>query len=100
MSKAFLPPDKPLYACREETCEGCEVSGRLLCHFNGPQPALFALLVLPVFAAGDYAPWLFSPWFLLPWFGLIVSCFGFIEIRVMCSHCPHYAEGELRTLKC
>jgi hypothetical protein len=25
--------------------------------------------------------------------------FGFIEIRVMCSHCPHYAE-EGKSLKC
>jgi hypothetical protein len=24
---------------------------------------------------------------------IIVAFFGFIEIRVMCSHCPHYAEN-------
>jgi hypothetical protein len=36
---------------------------------------------------------------LVAWIGIIISFFGFIEIRVMCSHCPHYAE-EGSTLKC
>jgi hypothetical protein len=27
------------------------------------------------------------------------GCFGLLEIRVMCSHCPHYAEAG-RLLKC
>ena len=36
---------------------------------------------------------------LLVWLGLIVGFFGFVEIRVMCSHCPHYAE-EGNTLRC
>jgi hypothetical protein len=36
---------------------------------------------------------------LIPWLVLIIGYFGFVEIRVMCSHCPHYAE-EGRSLKC
>ena len=36
---------------------------------------------------------------LIPWLILIIGYFGFVEIRVMCSHCPHYAE-EGSTLKC
>ena len=38
-------------------------------------------------------------WSLLIWIALVIGYFGFIEIRVMCSHCPHYAE-EGRTLRC
>ena len=30
---------------------------------------------------------------------MIVGFFGFLEIRVMCSHCPHYAEPGY-SLKC
>lgn len=30
---------------------------------------------------------------------MIIGYFGFVEIRVMCSHCPHYAE-EGSSLKC
>jgi hypothetical protein len=37
--------------------------------------------------------------FLFPWIVFIISYFGFIEIRVMCSHCPHYAETG-NSLKC
>lgn len=29
----------------------------------------------------------------------MIAFFGFIEIRVMCSHCPHYAESPT-SLKC
>lgn len=36
---------------------------------------------------------------LIIWIAMIVSFFGFIEIRVMCSHCPHYAE-EGSSLRC
>jgi hypothetical protein len=35
----------------------------------------------------------------LIWVGLCVGFFGFVEIRVMCSHCPHYAE-EVAALTC
>jgi hypothetical protein len=38
-------------------------------------------------------------WLLIPWLTMIIGYFGFIEIRVMCSHCPHYAESD-SSLKC
>lgn len=40
-----------------------------------------------------------SGWLLLPWLLIVVGYFGFVEIRVMCSHCPHYAE-EGSSLTC
>jgi len=38
-------------------------------------------------------------WWLLPWLMTIIGFFGFVEIRVMCSDCPHYAE-QGSSLKC
>ena len=35
----------------------------------------------------------------LLWITVIVGFFGFIEIRVLCTHCSHYAE-EGRSPKC
>ena len=37
--------------------------------------------------------------FLVPWFIAILGYFGLLEIRALCSHCPHYAEPG-RILKC
>ncbi len=49
---------------------------------------------------GGYAAFHFGLYWLLGLIGLIVLYFGFVEIRMMCSHCPHYAEPELKSLKC
>lgn len=38
-------------------------------------------------------------WWLVLWLLVIPGYFGLLEIRVMCSHCPHYAE-EGSTLRC
>jgi hypothetical protein len=38
-------------------------------------------------------------WYLLGWIGLAVFFFGFWEIRILCSHCPFYAEKGT-TLHC
>jgi hypothetical protein len=37
---------------------------------------------------------------LIPWVLLSLSYFGLVEIRVMCSHCPHYAEPGTKSLQC
>ncbi len=60
----------------------------------------FLVMAAPVFLLGGYFIYQLERWLLIPWVLFIVSYFGFIEIRVMCSHCPHYGEPELRTLKC
>ena len=96
----FLDPDKPLYTCDEESCADCPVSGKLVCHFNGRQLSVFLVLALPLFLAAGYALGAYNPFLLIPWVVFIFSYFGFIEIRVMCSHCPHYAEPDVRSLKC
>jgi len=95
----FLDPDKPLSTCKATTCKGCPVADILVCHFNGKQLSFFISLALPLFLGAGYAIFLFNPLLLIPWLLFIVSYFGLIEIRVMCSHCPHNEEEELQTLK-
>ncbi len=96
----FLDPKRPLNTCKEKGCEDCNVRNSLVCHFNISQLAGFLLCALPLFVVGFIGIYAYSFWALLVWLGIILSYFMFIEIRVMCSHCPHYAEPETRTLKC
>jgi hypothetical protein len=53
----------------------------------------------PPFIAGGAGIARVSGWGLLAWALIALGFFGFLEIRVMCSHCPHYAEPG-STLRC
>jgi len=100
MSKMFLESDKSLYTCNVENCHNCGLSDKLVCHFNIKQLFGFLFVVSPSFIIAGIIIIKFNPFLLFPWIVLILSYFGFVEIRVMCSHCPHYAESEIKTLKC
>jgi len=100
MSKMFLDPDKSLHTCNAENCNDCELSDKLVCHFNIKQLLGFLLIAFPSFIIAGIIIFKFNPFLLIPWIVLILSYFGFVEIKVMCSHCPHYAESEIKTLKC
>ena len=95
----FFDPTVPIATCDASNCGGCRVSDSIQCHFGPGDLFHFYLIFMPIPLVGG-AGILAVGWVpLLIWIGLIVSFFGFIEIRVMCSHCPHYAE-EGSTLKC
>lgn len=96
----FLESDKLLYTCNAENCHDCELSDKLVCHYNIKQLFGFLLIVVPSFIIAGIIIFKFNPFLLVPWIVFFLSYFGFIEIRVMCSHCPHYAESEIKTLKC
>ena len=99
MSGLFLDPHKPLGTCQSQSCDGCPVHEDIVCHFNGTQLSHFFLIVLPAFLLGGSAIFR-TGWIpLLVWIGIIIGFFMFTEIRVMCSHCPHYAE-EGNSLQC
>ena len=100
MSKMFLEPDKPLHTCHAKNCHDCELPDKLVCHFNIKQLFGFLLIVVPSFIIAGIIIIRFNPFLLIPWIVFFLSYFGFIEIRMMCSHCPHYAELEINTLKC
>jgi hypothetical protein len=95
----FLDPEKPLATCMAESCRGCSVSEELHCHFRPRDLIHFLLISAPSFLLGGVGICRVSGWLVAPWSLMIIGYFGFLEIRVMCSHCPHYAEPG-RTLKC
>jgi hypothetical protein len=100
MSDLFLSPTKPLSTCSATACDGCPVQHSLQCHFGGKELGRFMLIALPPFIIGGIGIAQLSAWYLIPWIALCMSYFGLIEIRVMCSHCPHYAEPGTSSLKC
>jgi len=95
----FLDPSKPVATCVSETCNKCPVSETLHCHFSLRDLIHFLLIALPSFLIGGAGIYHRNGWMLILWLVMVVGYFGFIEIRVMCSHCPHYAEPG-STLKC
>ncbi len=100
MENLFLDQKKTLHTCKEEDCKNCNVSKDINCHFNLKQLLNFLLIALPPFIIGGYTIYTHNWIFLAIWIVIILLYFGLVEIRVMCSHCPHYAEPKLKTLKC
>jgi hypothetical protein len=96
---AFLDPTKPIATCTAESCVDCPAGPVVHCHFRGRELAHFLVNVLPAFVIGGAGIARLGWWWLLPWGAIAFGYFGLLEIRVMCSHCPHYAEAG-SSLKC
>ncbi|MFO7841423.1 MAG: hypothetical protein R6V48_04615 [Fidelibacterota bacterium] len=58
------------------------------------------MIAFPPFIIGGIMISRYDPLLLIPWIMIILFYFGFVEIRVLCSHCPHYAEPDTGILKC
>ncbi len=95
----ILDPNKPIASCTSEKCDDCTVLKTLHCHFTFKDLIFFYLISFPAFLLGGAGIYHMSGWWLIPWLIIIIGFFGFVEIRVLCSHCPHYAE-EGNYLKC
>jgi hypothetical protein len=95
----FLDPHKPIATCESDSCEDCAVNSDLHCHFTLKDWIYFLFISVPPFLLGGAGIYYMNGWLLIPWILFMVAYFGFIEIRVMCSHCPHYAESST-SLKC
>lgn len=95
----FLNPNSPISTCISEKCDSCSVRKSLHCHFALKDLIHFYLICFPAFLLGGAGIYHINGWWLIPWLIIIVGFFGFVEIRVLCSHCPHYAE-EGSSLKC
>jgi hypothetical protein len=100
MKKLFLDPLKPLTTCSSTNCQDCALNRRLQCHFSIWELLRFFAIAFPPFILAGIGIARVNSWLLLPWITLIFSYFGFIEIRVMCAHCPHYAEPGTKSLQC
>jgi len=95
----FLNPNKPISTCISEKCNSCAVRKTLHCHFKLRDLIHFYLIVSPSFLLGGAGIYHIGGWWFIPWLIIIIGFFCFVEIRVLCSHCPHYAE-EGSSLKC
>jgi hypothetical protein len=81
-------------------CANCSIVGRLKCryssgdlfHFLGTLLSFLLPALIGVIVSG-------YGWYILGWMGLAIFFFGFWEIRILCSHCPFYAEKGT-TLHC
>lgn len=81
-------------------CAACPVAGHLKCRFNRRYLlhflGMFGVFAIPAFIGviqGGYG------WYLLGWVAFWLVFFGLWEIRILCSHCPYYAEKGA-TLHC
>jgi hypothetical protein len=93
----------PFHICTwqdEKECKECSIQARLNCRFNWRDLAYFAAIFsAPAATAiagmilGGYG------WYLLAWAGFALFFFFVWEARILCSHCPYWAE-EGRVLHC
>ena len=95
----FIDSSTPIATCEASTCTGCHAAESIQCHFGPGDLFHFYLICLPSFLVGGAGILSVGLVPVVIWIAIVISFFGFIEIRVMCSHCPHYAE-EGSTLKC
>jgi hypothetical protein len=92
--------DIPCTAQPTPTCKDCTLPDRLMCRFDPGDTIHFFMLTLPllvttiggVIAAGYGG-------YLLGWLAYAIFFFFVWEARVLCSHCPYWAE-ESRILHC
>ena len=95
----FLDAQKPLSTCESDACDDCIINSDLHCHFSLKDWIHFLFIAFPPFLIGGAGIYYMNGFLLIPWVIFCIAFFGSIEIRVMCSHCPHYAES-LTSLKC
>ncbi|MFZ5881903.1 MAG: hypothetical protein ACOY0R_21245 [Chloroflexota bacterium] len=81
-------------------CQDCQADGKLMCHFDKKDMLHFFMIIFPfgvTAIAGTihagYGPYL--------WLWLVYAIFFFFvwEARVLCRHCPYWAE-ESNVLHC
>jgi len=89
---SFRDPLKPIATCVATDCTDCPVTTVIHCHFRPKELVHFLLISLPSFLIGGAGVLTSGAWPLALWVAIMAGFFGFLEIRVMCSHCPHYAE--------
>jgi hypothetical protein len=91
--------NKPINTCLKESCNNCKIISKLNCYFNYGQLLRFYLIVLPSFIIGAIIIIRYAFLDLFFWLIIIAIFFLIVEIRVLCTHCPHYSKSS-GTLRC
>ncbi|HEC23748.1 MAG TPA: hypothetical protein ENI95_12620 [Chloroflexi bacterium] len=75
-------------------CNGCSLSDDLDCRFKWGDLGYFMATFMPVGIPGVIGMIRAGfGWYLLGWLGYALFFFTVWEARVLCSHCPYYAEA-------
>jgi len=77
-----------------DTCRKCDISPETNCDFSIDQLLQFYLISLPSFVIGGIGIYNYNINTLYIWLLIIGTFFLLIEIRVLCSHCPHYERSS------
>lgn len=81
-------------------CAGCPLEGELKCRFKRGDLfhfiGMFGVYAIPAITGVIRAGY---GWYLLGWIAFWLVFFELWEIRILCSHCPYYAERGT-TLHC
>lgn len=93
--------DKDLCTAQsKQQCNNCSLNNSLMCRYEARDTTHFFLIFLPLLVTsigGVIASGL--GWWLFGWLAYMLFFFFIWEARVLCSHCPYWAEVG-RMLKC
>lgn len=88
----------------EEECNTCELSGKLHCHLDKSHALIFGTpfiaYMIPTIIGLIFLPLPANIVGISVWIGYLVFFFLWWEPRILCSHCPFYAEPNTQTLHC
>ncbi len=90
---------KAIRTGREKTCSNCAINNDINYCFSYGRLFLFYAIAAPSFLLGGFGITRLNQLYLVLWVLFCIIFFFLIEIRVLCSHCPHYAESKI-TLRC
>lgn len=81
-------------------CQDCSLNTHLMCRYDKRDTLHFLMIFLP-FGVTAIGGVIYSGlgWWLLGWLAYALFFFFVWEARVLCSHCPYWAE-EGRVLRC
>jgi hypothetical protein len=90
---------KPISTCIVESCENCRIREKVSCHFSIAHLLRFYFIILPSFIIAAINMLWYSNVVLYIWVVFTGLFFLIVQIRILCTHCPHYKESSL-FLKC
>lgn len=78
-----------------DSCSRCGIRSKTNCNFEISQLIKFYLISLPAFIIGGIFLYSYTIAAFSTWLIIIGLFFLVIEIRVLCSHCPHYKKSNI-----
>ncbi len=80
--------------CSNDICNNCDIQAKVNCKFNFTQLLKFYGISLPSFILAGLFLYNYQVTALKTWYLIIGLFFLVVEIRVLCSHCPHYEKSS------